>query len=107
MAYQLAANLLESDTDSIIGGFLIHNHWISWPLYLSGIYLEVFAVYSVFRPTLHKILGIFLILFHISENIFILGLFFVLSPLKEEKFNIKKILVNLPIMSLLMNRLIK
>jgi hypothetical protein len=105
MAYQIAGKLSETNESSLLANLFIKNIWLSWPLYLGSIYLEIFAIYAVFKPDLHKIWGVFLILFHIfvylsmaipfSFNIFLLGLFFIYSPFAPEKFSLKAVLKQL------------
>ncbi len=110
MAYQIAGKLSETNESSLLANFFIKNIWLAWPLYLGSIYLEIFAIYAVIKPDLHKIWGAFLILFHIlvylsmaipfSFNIFLLGLFFIYSPFAPEKFLLKEVLKQLPLIDI-------
>lgn len=95
MAYQIAGKLAETNEQSLLADILIKNVWLSWPLYLGSIYLEVCSIFIAFKPRLHKLWGAFLITFHIfiylsmvipfSHNILLVGIFFLNSPFTEDK----------------------
>ena len=91
MAHQIAAKLLDVDATTYLGPFLIDFYLLGWPMMILTLYLEVFALWAVFRPSLHQLWGLGLILFHVfshlalgvgfTQNALWLTLFFVLSPL--------------------------
>lgn len=107
MAYQISGRLLETNSKSLLGDFFIEHYWISWPLYLGSIYLEFCSIFIVLKPGLHRLWGGVLIVFHIfvyltmtiifSNNIFLLGIFFMNSPYKLTRISIVKQLEELPL----------
>ena len=107
LAMQIAAKLLDSDTTSIAGPWLIEHYWVGWPLMIATLYLELFALWIVFRPSLHRAWGAGLILFHVSshltmevgfpQNVLWLALFLVLSPFAPARWSWSRALRELPI----------
>lgn len=103
----LANRLLASDVDSVIGDFLVRQEMIGWALFLGTMYLESFSIVVAFRPRLHRIWGIGLILFHVGTqlamvinfqpNILLLGIFFVTSPFLPDRLDLKATVLDLPV----------
>jgi hypothetical protein len=97
--------------------WVIEYPWLGWPLHLSVIYLECFAIVAVFRPPLHKWWGISLSMFHIgsvlilgvplNENILLFGLLFVFSPFRPLKDDLRIVLRNLPLVGMFFSMLVK
>lgn len=79
-------------------------------MWILTLYIEVVALLVVFRPHLHRPFGIVLILFHMlsdwtmniafSNNILLLALFLVLSPLAPSRTSVSGIVQSLPIVGI-------
>ena len=79
-------------------------------MWLLTLYIEIFALFVVFRPHLHKPFGVLLMLFHItsdwlmnisfSNHILILGIFLVMSPVAPSKFSLSGFVKSLPIIGM-------
>ena len=107
LAYQVAGRLDRTGETGLLGPIAIKYSWLGWPMFLSAIYLEAFAFIAAFRPALHKIWGICLILLHLGiylvmgirfpHNIFLLGILFVNSPFLLKKNSWKYVCWSLPL----------
>jgi hypothetical protein len=92
LARQVAAKMIEDDAASILGPWLVEHPWAGWLPGIAAIYLELFALWVVARPSLHRAWGLGLALFHLAshltlgvgfpQNILWLSLFLVLSPFR-------------------------
>lgn len=90
-----------------IGSFIVKYPLVGWPMYLSVIYLQLFAFVAAFRPALHRFWGISLIGFHLmssltfsigfTRNVLLLALFLVGSPFVDSKNSWRTVLYNLPL----------
>lgn len=108
LAQQVAAKLLSDDSRSLLGPWLIEHYWAGWPLMIGALYLEVFALWVVARPSLHRAWGLGLILLHVSthltmgvgfpQNPLWLALFFVLSPFRPPAPDWRQALRDLPLL---------
>ncbi|HWF17706.1 MAG TPA: hypothetical protein VG754_00475 [Verrucomicrobiae bacterium] len=108
LATVVAERLLETNSRSLLGPWLIEHPSAGWPLMVANIYLQLFAFPAVFRPSLHRVWGIGLILFHIGsfllltisfpQNALLLALFFVNSPFRRENENWRQTLADLPLL---------
>jgi hypothetical protein len=109
----IANRLLETNSSSWLGPWLIAHPWLGWPLMLGSVYLELFAFWAAFRPALQRWWGTGLILFHVgvyllmgiafSPAILLVGLLFLVSPFQGEK-RVRGAVVNqLPIISWFMS----
>ena len=58
--------LMLPDGESIFGPILVNNPWVGWPIHLLVIYVEVVAILIIFRPELHRVWGVMLVLFHVG-----------------------------------------
>jgi len=105
----IANRLLETNSSSWLGPWLIPHPWLGWPLMLGSVYLELFAFWAAFRRALHRWWGAGLILFHVgvyllmgidfSPAVLLVGLLFLVSPFQDER-RIRGAVVNqLPIVS--------
>ena len=105
----IANRLLETNSSSWLGPWLIPHPWLGWPLMLVSVYLELFAFWAAFRPPLQRWWGAGLILFHVgvyllmgiafSPAVLLVGLLFLASPFQGEE-RIRGAVVNqLPIVS--------
>jgi hypothetical protein len=92
LARQVAAKMIEDDAASLLGPWLVEHPWAGWLPGMAAIYLELFALWVVARPSLHRAWGLGLALFHVAshltmgvgfpQNILWLSLFLVLSPFR-------------------------
>ena len=108
LARHVAEKLLSSDTTSLLGPWLIENYWIGWPLMIGTLYLEIFALWAVARPSLHRLFGLGLIFLHLAthltlnvsfvQNTLWLALFFVFSPFNPDVPNWLQTARDLPIL---------
>lgn len=107
LAYLTADRLLQTNSWTPLGAFLVNYPLLGWPLHLAAIYFELFALVAAFRPALHRLWGLMLILFHFgtimllfvgfTSNMLLLGLLFILSPFAPKEVSWRKILLNLPL----------
>lgn len=114
LAEVIAERLLETNSRSLLGPWLIDHSSVGWPLLLGAIYLELFAFLTVFRPSLHRFWACGLILFHIGsfllltvsfpQNCLLLALFFLSSPFHRDDENWRHTLADLPLLGRLFPR---
>jgi hypothetical protein len=107
LAAVVAERLLETNSRSLLGPWLIDHPLAGWPLLIGDIYLQLFAFVAVFRPSLHRIWGFGLILFHIGsfllltisfpQNALLLALFFLNSPFRREDESWRQTLADMPL----------
>jgi hypothetical protein len=93
LAYHIAERLLQTGNSSLLGVFFIEHPWFGFPAMLLMLYAQVFSFWIAFRPSLHRLWGALLILFHISVSftlsihfhpqVFLVALFFVYSPFRR------------------------
>jgi hypothetical protein len=103
----IAHRLLQTDAQSLLGAFFIDHAWLGWPSFLFVIYLQIFALWSVFRPALHRVWGIGLISFHFmvfltmgivfEPPVLLMGLLFLCSPFAPE-WRLREIARALPVL---------
>ena len=115
MAQQVANRLLQDNSNSLIGPFIVENPLLGWPLYLSALYLEFFAFFAAFRPGLHHFWGASLALFHLgtyltmtitfNENILLLGLLLIASPFHPPNWRWQTAVRDLPIIGWIYGKL--
>ena len=107
LASYIANRMLHIDFTSYLGPWLVENYYVGWLLMLGTVYLQFFSLWAAFRPSLHQLWGLSLILLHISifltmrinfaQNCLWLGLFFVNSPFRPQKFDWRQIVRDLPL----------
>jgi hypothetical protein len=113
-SYIVANKILRGNVDTVLGHFFVHHEIIGWALYIGTMYLEGASVLIAFRPRLHRVWGVGLILFHFAtqltmgfsfpENVALLGLLFVCSPFTHEKVSVKETVCDLPGLHFVMRR---
>jgi hypothetical protein len=116
LALQLAHRMSQTGTSPLLADFVIDIYWLSWPMFLGLIYVQLVAMFIAFRPRLHMVWGYALIGFHTGTwllmeiafptHILFLLLFFVMSPFRPTQWTVRDILGDLPILGLLFRRLI-
>lgn len=77
---------------------------------LTVIYVQLSAIFALFRPHLHRPFGVILVLFHFgtdwilnvrfTANILVVGLFLVLSPTAPRRFSLVGFVVSLPVLGI-------
>jgi hypothetical protein len=116
LAAIVANRLIETNSRSLLGPWLIDHPLWGWPFMLADIYLQVFAFRIAFRPSLHKLWAVGLILFHIGSfllltisfapSILLLALLFVCSPFHSPRENWRNMTLDLPLFGQLMERMV-
>ena len=101
---------------SPIGGWLIEHYLVAWMFLLGTVYLEFFSFFVSFRPSVQRLWGAGLILFHVgiflsmSPNflyqIILLTIFFLWTPI-QKKWSIKDAFSDLPILGFFLRRMIR
>ena len=86
----IAQRLLQTDSHSLLGSWIIEHPWLTWPALPFAVYLELFSVVIAFRPALARVWAAALVAFHIGNyftmtiafppSCFLLALFFFRSP---------------------------
>lgn len=86
----IAQRLLQTDSRSLLGAWIIEHPWLTWPAMPFAVYLELFSVLVAFRPALVRPWAALLVIFHIGNyftmtisfppSCFLLALFFFHSP---------------------------
>lgn len=117
LASTLAGRQLQADTDPLLAEIFIANYWLSWPLFLAMIYIQLVAVLVTLRPRLHILWGYALISFHLGtyllmeigflQHVLILALFFVMSPFRPEQWTLREVLADLPVFGLVFRRILR
>lgn len=103
---QIAASLIEKQSESAAGLFLIAHPILAWTIGFCGIFFEFFALAALRRPRMHVVFGTALIFMHLgailfmqihfTTNIVHLALFVVASPFSPD-FNFRQALARLPL----------
>lgn len=111
LAIHIAQQLLAKNVSSYLGPWLINHYYVGWLLMLGTLYLQFFALWAVFRPSLHQWWALGLILFHLAiyftttinfeQNCLWLALFFLNSPFRPRRFDWQQTLQDLPLIDLL------
>ena len=114
LANVAAAKMLQEGFDSVLGPFLVAHPWLGLPVNVWVIYIELVAFIVAFRPALHKLWGVMLIVFHVGTylllnigfnlHMLVLTLFFVWSPFAPA-FDWRKTTFCLPIFGIWLSRL--
>jgi hypothetical protein len=103
----VAQRLLQTDSTSALGAWIIGHPWLTWPLMPVPIYLEFFSFWLAFRPPLQRLWAAALITFHMAtfftmtisfpQSCFLLAIFFFASPWQSANCSSREILLNLPL----------
>lgn len=90
MARQVADQFIATHRLTRAGELVVEHPPLGWLPYLVAIYLEIFSIVAVFRPRLHRIWGVGLLLFQLGTRLVLdvwspwgiaaVGLLFVASP---------------------------
>ncbi len=102
----IAQRLLQTNSTSALGGWIILHPWLTWPLLPLPIYLELFSFWIAFRPSLQKLWTAILVVFHLGtffmltisfpQSCFLLAIFFFHSPWQFGRPGLGKMFLDLP-----------
>jgi hypothetical protein len=105
----VAERLLQTNSESVVGTWIIKHSWLGWLLFPGVIYLQTTSLIAACRPSLHQLWGAALILFHIGnalilaiyfpQSVFLLALFLLASPFLPATFDARQVLADLPLLS--------
>lgn len=105
-----------TSSTSVLGPFIVAHPFVGWPLFLFMLYMQVFTLWAVFRPSLHRVWGALLISFHIAtfltmdivfiNNIFLLAALFLNSPFERAETSWRERAMDLPLFGLLLKRIL-
>jgi len=109
-AYVVADRLLSTGSETLAGPLIVSYPWVGWILFWSAVYFELFSIFVLFRPSLHRLWGLGLIGVHLgsvlimsivfSRNVLLIGLFFICSPFYTKSLTPKQLILSLPGFSL-------
>lgn len=114
MAIHVAMRLMETNSTSYLGSFVVDLGVWSWPGLLGTVYVQFTSFVVAFRPALHRWWGLVLICFHIGvylvltitflETCLLLALLLFASPLGVREYSLGETLRALPGASLFLRR---
>ena len=103
----IAQRLLQTNSTSALGAWIILHPWLTWPLMPLPMYLELFSFWIAFRPQLQKPWAAALIVFHLAtfftmtisfpQSCFLLAIFFFSSPRQWAKCSPRQMYLQLPL----------
>jgi len=110
-SYMIAERLIKDGALSPLGPLLIAYPKVSAGMFIVGVYMEVSALFVIFRPVLHRLWGIFFIamlilncaILNIEFHAIVLltGLFLILTPFQQESLKIRELVVKMPLINLI------
>ena len=90
----IAQRLLQTDSHSLLGAWIIDHPWLTWPAMPFAVYLELFSFVVAFRPALARGWAALLVVFHVGNyftmaiafpaSCFLLALLFFRSPFEPD-----------------------
>ncbi|MEQ9620040.1 MAG: hypothetical protein RIG61_12815 [Deltaproteobacteria bacterium] len=114
-ALHVAHKILQLNSETILGAFFIKHELLGWFFFISAIYIELFSVIAIFRYSLHRIWGLFLILLHIgiylameidfAINVLFLAVFLCNSPFIPPGNKLGEALKDLPLVAIILTTL--
>ena len=107
LAATLADRMLQTGTQPLLAEFVIDHPWLSQPLFLPIIFIQMMSIIIAFRPRLHLAWGLALIAFHVGtwllmeilfiQHIALLALFLMASPFAPRKLEWRQALDDIPV----------
>lgn len=86
---------------------VVSNGYVAQALLIGAVYVQIFALFALFRPHLHRPVGLALILFHFGTgwllaipfeaHVIVNGLFLLFSPLAPKRFSAPEFARSLPL----------
>lgn len=114
LSYHIAHRLAQTNSESILGEAMIALPSLGWLPFLFTMYLQAFALWVAFRPTLQRPWALGLIGFHFitfltmdvsfAPPTLLLGLFLLCSPFAPGEFDWRRCLLELPLLGHLFAR---
>ncbi|HSI09209.1 MAG: hypothetical protein ACAH89_11355 [Rariglobus sp.] len=115
LARQIADRLLQTGASRPLGEWLITNPVAAWPLMMLVLYVELFAIWAVFRPRLQVFFAVALIVFHAGSyftmtilflnHCVLLGLLLAIVPLGSLRWSARGFVRDLPVIGAVFGRL--
>lgn len=106
-AYQVADWLPKLQGDAMLGPAVIAHPYLAWPFYVGSHFFQLFAFWTMFRPSLQRLWMTEIISFHIltymimgisfEQLIPLIVILFLFSPFSPEKVSLLDIFLNLPL----------
>ena len=100
--------------NTIAGPFIVEYQFLGWIALVGVVYLQFFAFFVVFRPSLHRVWALALVFFHIGPyltmraifpfHIFILTILFFNSPFYPDDTSWKRMVKDLPLFGFVFKR---
>ncbi len=117
LGWTLADRMAQTNTQPLLGPFLVENSMLAWPMFLGVIYAQLVAIAVAFRPSLHQAWGWFLIVFHTGTfllmeiafptHIVILLILMIASPFQREPWFRWNTLLHLPLLGRILTSLLE
>lgn len=115
-AYQIADWTMQLQEPAYLAPFIIHHPWVGWLPYVSLIFIQVCALWTMVRPSLQPLWGFLLVAFHIGTYLtmgisfhplilVVISLLF-FSPFAPERFAWRPVLCDLPLIGFILRRLV-
>jgi hypothetical protein len=108
MAITVAWRALQTGADPMWGSVIIEHPLLGWPIYLALYFVELVSVLVFFRPSLHRIWGMVLIMFHLgtllfmdivfSQHVLINAMLFVMSPFALGQYSWRTQIISVPLL---------
>ncbi len=115
LAAIVAERLVETNSRSLLGPWLIGHPLCGWPLMLGDIYLQLFSFCVVFRPSVQRAWALALIVFHIgsyllltinfAQNALLLALLFFNTPFLVQPAGWRRTVADLPLVGGMLGRM--
>ena len=103
----IAQRLLQTDSQSLLGAWIIEHPWLTWPAMPFAVYLELFSVLVAFRPEWSRPWAVALVIFHIGNyftmtiafppSCFLLALFFFRPPFDPGRVGWRRAVFGVPL----------
>ncbi len=85
LALHVANWLPTIGSESVFGTFIVEYPIVGWPLFWGMLYFQLFTLWAIFKPNLHRVWGACLVLFYILNflimNILYIDTFFLIAAL--------------------------
>ncbi len=107
LSYHIAHRLAQTESESILGEAMIAVPSLGWLPFLFAMYLQAFALWVAFRPSIQRPWALGLISFHFvtyltmdvsfAPSVLLLGLFFLCSPFAPVELDWRRGLRDMPL----------
>lgn len=106
-ALHISSLLISMQETTILGPAIVKNPILGWFPFVAVIYLQFFSFFIAFKPKLHRLWSLGLVLFHIGtylsmraifvSPVAVLMILFFSSPFQSQKTSLQQTLLDLPI----------